>query len=165
MTTQPLIDREISRREAIPSIIEMLTKKVGILIAMFRVDNAVILKLLRSEGEMVHVRLNDDQQYSKSTATSSGRHVEVNTEDPSLLDVVPLCKNQNGCGFGCGCRCSHDLGYTISTKHFCNARRLYGGSVFLCHSSHTEPRPAENLLKGPPTLNVEKMVHDLEVQL
>lgn len=149
--------RELARRHILPSTLQVLTKKIGPLVAMYRVDCAVLLKFLRDERELVHIRLEDDKVCTVIDG-DNGRPDDGETIHPSLLNAIPLCNNSE-CGRGCGCRCSHDLGYT-SPEIKLETRVWPGGEVLRCKTPH-EKKHITVVRDFPLPLNVDRMVSDL----
>lgn len=148
--------REVARRYTLPAILEVMTVKIGPLVAMYRVDCAVLLKFLRNNNELIHIRLEDDTTCTVVDG-DNGRPDNGETIHPSLLDVIPLCINKH-CTRGCGCRCSHDLGYT------CRDRKIMidawpGGQIFRCKTQHEVRQPV--VKDFPPPLDIDRMVADL----
>lgn len=153
------IPREVARRQILPSIIQMLPSKIGPIVALFRVATGIVV-----QSESQFICLLDDAKFTvPSDSESSGYPRSHSSLPTSLLDVVPLCGTTSECSYGCGCRCSNDLGYTSISKPFDIGSWPVGGSVFTCKSKHEASH--HTAVESPSILDVERMVKDLEIQL
>lgn len=149
--------RELTRRQILPSTLQVLSNKIGPLVAMYRVDCAVLLKFLKDGKELVHIRLEDDKSCTIVDG-DNGSPDDGETIHPSLLNMIPLCTNKE-CARGCGCRCSHDLGYTSRDVKI-KTELWPGGDVLRCKTRH-DKKHVTVVKDFPLPLDVDRMVADL----
>lgn len=158
--------RSIARRQLLPSAIQMMSKKIGPLLALYRDEDGITVKAMEKAGRVganvVNVRIWDDK-VNTILDEDCGRKDDGNHTDPSLLNVIPLCLGV-GCGYGCGCRCSHDIGYTEGVKAFeIGIGDTPGGEIFSCKTKHTEQMGSDSI----PTSyqSISRIMADINSQL